>query len=99
MELLFDRQPKDSILVGEQTVRGGEVFEIDDDTGARLLSNPAYHCRVPGPEPEVPEPVKPRGRRRIPDPIVAGVEAPEPELAAGDPEPEPEPETPDASTD
>jgi hypothetical protein len=109
MELLFDRPPKDSLMIGEQTVHGGELFDVDDETGNRLLSNPAYRCRVPGPVPvPVPEP-KPRGRRRIPDEDVPEVMADADgdvatqtdDVAAGEPAPELEPgtDTPPDTTD
>lgn len=67
MELLFDSAPKNTLSVGETKVHGGGTFTVDDAVGEQLLATPAYHCRLPGPEPEPQAPKQPRGRRRIPD--------------------------------
>lgn len=65
MKVLFDRPSKHTLTVGEDTYNGGEVFEVDDETGQRLLAIAATHCRLPGAAAEA-EAQRPRGRRRIP---------------------------------
>lgn len=54
MRLIFDRPAKNTLDVDGGTVRGGEEFEVSDERGAELLSQPGLHLRNPD-EPGEPE--------------------------------------------